>query len=1051
MSIAEIAIRRPVFITCLVLLMLATGLIFYFRLPVNFFPEVTMPFIRVLTVYPGAGPKEMENLVSQPIEELVRTIAGVKRVFSFSSEGVSVLFAEFVLEADPVEAEQQMRDKVALARAQMPKEIEDPIVQRYDFADFPVASLALQGPGTTNELYGLAENEIKPSLEQVSQVSQVALFGGSRREIQVQLDRDKLEAYELSVSQIAHAIGMAGQNIPLGKRPDAGDPDREWIFRSLGEFNSLESIRGVIVKFIGNDIPVRLSEVGRVADAHRDETSRAYVNGRPTVVIEVSRQSGANTVAVSDGIRRRMAQLNRELALKHPGAELVLIRDGARPIRDSIADVSESIGIGILLCVLVVFFFLGNLRSTLITGVALPNSLIGAFILIAAAGFSVNVLTLLAMSLAVGLLVDDAIVVRENIFRHIEQGEPPAQAAVVGTHEVLLAVIATTLAIISVFGPIAFVGGITGKFLREFGLTVCFIMLISLFDALTMGPMLSAKFAGQGESRFWLVRAWSGLIRPAVDGFGAFQNWLAEVYGRLAAWSIRHPWLVILGSLLVFAASSATVFVLPKTFLPTPDTGEFQMRLEMAPGTSLAAMERESLAVDEHIRSHPEVADTFLVAGRDQGDPSRASIYIRLKPSQERKLSSKDFKARLRQDLSSFQTVQVQLNDYDELFGGQRPFALNLMGNDGAQLEETARRVLEALKRHPGFVEADWSHRPGKPEMRLVYDERQTKRLGVSTVMAGAEVRAQIEGVTPAKFRDAGEEYDIRVRLRDADRDLQRRFGETLIPNLNYRLVNLSQVARLEPEQGPATISRQNSQRLIEINSDIHPDYGVGELMDYVRREVVDKGLLPPGVTYSYDSQGEQFEEMSQNMTLATVLAVLFIYLVLASLYESFITPLSLLLPLPLAVCGALVALWIGRQSLNIYSIIATIMLLGVATKNSILLIDYTDQLVAKGMKLAEALVAAGRRRLRPILMTSMTLVAGTLPVAIGLNEASKQRTSMGWVIIGGVISSTLLTLVVVPAALTLFRGGKTAGTGNRTEPRPSSFRAGRANRRSAR
>ncbi|MEW6515568.1 MAG: efflux RND transporter permease subunit [candidate division FCPU426 bacterium] len=1028
MSIAETAIRRPVFITCLVILMLATGLLFFSRLPVNFFPTVTMPFIRVLTLYPGAGPKEMESLVSKPVEEQVRTIAGVKRVFSFSSEGVSMLFAEFVLEADPVEAEQQMRDKVGLARAQMPKEVEDPLIQRYDYANFPVASMALQGPGTTDDLYAIAENEIKPSLEQVPQVSQVSLFGGSRREVQVRLNRDKLEAYELSVSQIAQAIGMAGQNIPLGKRTDAAHPDREWLFRSLGEFTSLDMIRNVIVKFVGNDIPVRLSEVGEVVDAHRDETSRAFVDGRQSLVVEVNRQSGANTVAVSDGVKRRMERLNRELALKHPGTRLVLIRDGAKPIRASIEDVSESIAIGIVLCVVVVFFFLGNLRSTLITGVALPNSLIGAFILIAAAGFSVNVLTLLALSLAVGLLVDDAIVVRENIFRHIEQGEPPAQAAVQGTHEVMLAVIATTLAIMSVFGPIAFVGGITGKFLREFGLTVCFIMLISLFDALTMGPMLSAKFAGVGESRFWLVRGWSSLIRPVVGGFGRFQAWLAEVYGRLAAWTIRRPVLVLLASTVIFVASSSTIVWLPKTFMPTPDTGEFQLRLEMPPGTNLAAMEREALAVDALLRRQPEVLHTFLVAGREQGDPSRSSIYVRLIPSNQRKLTSSAFKDRIRKDLAAFKHVQIQINDYDELFGGQRPFSLNLMGNDGAQLEKTAKQVLEIVKRHPGFVEADWSHRPGKPEMRLVYDERLTKRLGVSTLMAGAEVRAQIEGVTPAKFRDAGEEYDIRVRLRDPDRDLQRDFGQTLVPNLNYRLVNLSQVARLVPEQGPATISRQNSQRLIEVNSDINPAYGVGDLMDYFKKEVADKGLLPPGVTYAYDSQGEQFEEMSKNMSLAAALAVLFIYLVLASLYESFVTPFSLLLPLPLAVCGALVALWIGGQSLNIYSIIAIIMLLGIATKNSILLIDYTNQLVAQGLALAEALVVAGKRRLRPILMTSMTLVAGTLPVAIGLNEASKQRTSMGWVIIGGVISSTLLTLVVVPAALTLFRGRAAAG-----------------------
>jgi HAE1 family hydrophobic/amphiphilic exporter-1 len=1025
MNVAEIAIRRPVFIVCLVLMMLAVGTLAYFRLPVDQFPEVKMPYINVQIIYPGAGPEEMANLVSKPLEEDLRTIAGVKNVMCYNYEGATFAWVEFSLETNPDYAEQQVRAKVSVAKTRMPKDVEEPLIQRFDVSDQPVVSIALQGPQNRYALYELADRELRPRFEQIAKVSQVKIYGGSKREIQVLLERKKLAEYEVSVSQVGQALEMGGANIPLGKRPDPKQTSREIIYRSLGEFDELQKIRDVVVKYFGNDFPTRIRDLGTVVDTHEDETSRSYVNGESAIILEVYRQSGANTVDVAKRLQKRIREIQREVLDRYPGAKLTLVRDGAKSIRDNLQDVSESILIGMGLTVLVVFFFLGSLRSTLITGVALPNSLIGAFVLVAAAGFSVNTLTLLALSLSVGLLIDDAIVVRENIFRHLEMGKPPIVAALEGTQEVLLAVIATTLAVIAVFAPIAFVGGITGQFLREFGLTVCFVMFISLFDALTVGPMLSARYAGKRENKFFLVRFWTWLMRPLLNLFNRSQAWLEERYAGVARFTIRHSVWVLLISVLLVVLCYMTVPLIPKTFLPSNENGELQVSLELEPGSTLEATETIARKVETVIRQQPAVATTSLIAGVES-ELTKAKIFVMLKPARQRKQNCAQFKESLRKALAPYRDYRIQVADYDILFGGERPFVIKIFSPDPAALEQGAEKVLAAMKQYHGFLEARSSYRTGKPELRLRYQEERAKQLGVSTRLAGAELRAQIEGITPVKFRQGGEEWDVRVRLQEQDRELQRAFPEILIPNLSQRLVALSQVARLERREGLNTVYRQNSQRMIWISSDVAEGYGVGDLMTWIIKEIKDKQLLPPGVYYKFEGQGEQYDELSSNMALAAFMAILFIYLVLASLYESFITPLALLLPLPLAVSGAFVALWLAKESLNIYSIIATIMLLGIATKNSILLIDYTNQLVAKGRSLSEALVEAGRTRLRPILMTSMALVAGTLPVAIGLNEASKQRSSMGWVIIGGVVSSTLLSLVVVPAVLTLFRGRKT-------------------------
>lgn len=1014
MTLSQLSIKRPIFISCLVLLILAVGYLSLKKLAVDLFPNITFPIINVSTPYPGTGPAEIETLVSKVIEDEMSNIPGIKTLSSMNREGLSIVIAEFSLETNIQYAEQQVRDRVSSARSKLPSGIKEPIIRKLDPSDQPILLLSLTADLPPGELFDLADQTLRPKFEQIRSVGLVEVQGGRKREIQVQLDRNKLKSHELSASLVSQRLAIAGQNVPVGKYDIAG---KETTFRTLGEFRSPSDIAKTIVSFFGSEVPVTIQDLGHVVDTLEDERSRVFYNGKPTLLIRVFRQSGANTVEVSDAIKKRIESLNRELASSPGHPEIRAIYDGAKMIRANVEDVQESILIGITLTVLVVFFFLGNIRSTLITGLALPNSLIGAFILMAAAGFSINVMTLLALSLTVGLLIDDAIVVRENIFRHIEMGKPPIKAALEGTQEVTLAVIATTLTVIAVFGPIGFLQGMVGKFFKEFGLTICFAMMISLFDALTVAPMLSAYFAGtahlpQSNSIYGMT------VGRLLRAFDRFQTWLEERYVSTLKWTLKHPIFILFSAVLIFFASILVTRGVPKTFLPPQDIGEFQVMLDMPPGTSLDQMTEVTRQIDTVIRKNPEVRDAVAIVGGQTAPSNEAQFIVSLIPARERTVRTTEFKERLRQQLKSYSYAHPRVQDLDVVAAGMRPFNLNISGNNLQELEAYAQKVFEKLKVHPGLKDVDISYRPGKPEFQIALDTQRAEKLGVSTVSAGLELRTQIEGVTPAVFRENGREYQIRVRLLDQQRNIQSAFNESYVPNINQNLIRIKDIADGISTTGPSEINRQNRSRYIRISGDIAPGgVGMAAVMTDTRNLLNQELKLPTGFQYRFVGQAENFQELGENMLIALILGTLFIYLVLASLYESFITPFTIMLVLPLAACGAFFALFITRQSLDLFSMIGCVMLLGVATKNSILLVDYIHQQMEEGKTRTEAILVAGKNRLRPILMTSVALIVGMLPVAIGLNEASKQRMSMGIAIIGGLLSSTLLTLVVIPAA----------------------------------
>jgi len=1015
-SLADLSIKRPVFITAIVVILLVVGLMSLRKMPVDMFPNVTFPIVMVNTIYAGAGPEEVETLVSKVLEEEMSTVTGIKTLRSTSNEGVSTVVAEFTLETDIKYAEQQIRDKVSSAKRKLPTDIEEPIVRRLDPADQPILILSLSADLSEADLYDVAEYQVKPRLEQVNQVGLVEIIGGRKREIHVELDRKKLKDYELSATTVSNRIAASGQNIPAGKYEGGKN---ETVMRTLGQFQAIKDIESVVVSFLGNDVPVTIKEVGSVKESVEDQKSKAFLNGNKSVFLMLYRQSGANTVAVADAVKKSVSKINDSLKASSINATLTTVRDGANPIRANLADVEESIIIGVLLTILVVYFFLGSGRSTFITGLALPNSLIGAFFLMSLAGFSINIMSLLALSLAVGLLIDDAIVVRENIFRHAEMGKDPIKSASDGTKEVLMAVIATTLAVISVFAPMGFLSGVVGQFFKEFALTICFAMVISLFDAVTMAPMLSAYFGGGGHGKPGEgLGIWARTMGRVLKAFDRFQSYLEDKYENIIRASLKRPFMILIGAFVIFVVSIFSLKYVSKTFLPAQDTGEFSVSIEMPPGTSLDGMAEEAQKVDAALRKNPEVLTSVMFVGGQSGQSNIASFFVNMVPSKERKINTTDFKERVRGQLKEFAYARPIVKDVDMMGGGMRPFTINIIGTDLKKLEEVSNELLAKLKNHPALLDVDTGYRPGKPEFQVVPDKQRSERLGVATSSMGMELRTLIEGSTPAVFRQKGEEYDIRVRLKPDQRDLQTSFNEVYIPNVNQSLVLLKNVAEPVTATGPASITRQDRARYVQIGADVNPKGpGMSAAMDDVKRIMTSEIKLPPDMRYIFVGQAESFQELMQSALVAVLLGVLLIYLVLASLYESFVTPITILLVLPLAACGAFYALLIAKESLNMFSMIGCIMLLGVATKNSILLVDYTNQLLDEGKSMADAVIQAGRVRLRPILMTTLALIAGMLPIAIGLNEASKQRTAMGVAVIGGLISSTLLTLVVVPAA----------------------------------
>lgn len=1009
MNLAEVSIKRPIFITCVVALMIILGLISYKKMPVDQFPDVTFPIVFVEVIYPGASPIDVERQISKVIEDEVSSLPGLDTVSSYNYDSVAAVVVKFKLGVDIKESEQQVRNRIANIRNKLPNDAKEPVIRRFDPADQPIITVAVNSDLDPAALYDVANEQVKPIFERVLDVGLIRIVGGQKKEIQVLVDKKKLQERQLSMVQVAKRIEDTSKDIPIGKYETSTE---ETVYRTVGEFSTLGQIRDVAVNFIGSDRPVKLSEIAEVKESLVKAQRYSSINGKNTLFLQVYKQSGANTVAVADRIKAQIAVVNDVLKTKKINAETVMVRDGSIPIRLNVADVRESIALGIILCIIVVFFFLGSATSTLITGLALPNSLLGGFIMMYAMGFSINIMTLIALSLAVGLLIDDAIVVRENIFRHLEMGKDPKTAALEGTKEVTLAVVATTLVVIAVFGPIAFVPGIVGQFFKQFGLTVVFTMLISLFDAFTVAPMLSAYMVRKGKvhgQSNWRI----------LQAFDRFQTKLEDMYERTLRWTVGHRKHVLIGAVVFFFFSMFLGKFISKTFLPHADLGEFTVTMEAPVGTSLEGTRTLARELEMAVKSLPEVKLVALTVGSTTYESNKADFYVGLVHAKERPgVTSTDVKEKVRKILEPFnKKAIIAVTDVDIGGSGQKPLNLYIVGDNLDELSKYTLALQKKIQEIPGLVDVDTNFRGGKPEYHVVFDRDRSEALGVSTAVAGSELRYRTEGAVPAIYRQDGIEYDVRVKFPDSEMNLKEQFSSTFVPNANFNMVPLAKVATAEETVGYSQINRQNKGRFIAVTANLGPDGQLGDITNKIENLLTKEMKPPVGVTYEFVGQAQDFKDLITNMSIAMGLGVLFIYLVLASLYESFVTPFTILLALPLAISGAFVGLLIFDKSIDIFSIIGLILLMGVVAKNSILLVDYTNNLLAEGLKLNDALVKACRTRLRPIIMTSLALIAGMLPIAIGVTELGTQRQSMGIAIIGGIISSTLLTLIVVPAA----------------------------------
>ncbi|MBM3129932.1 MAG: efflux RND transporter permease subunit [Chloroflexi bacterium] len=1001
MNIANISIRQPVLITMVMLALVVVGLLGFFRMPINLYPDVSFPYIGVTTVYPGASPAEVQREITKPLEEALGSLNGVKKVKSTSNENFSLVLIEFKMGYSTVRAADDVRTRVATVRGNFPRDVKDPIIQTFDPASAPILSFGIadrSGQMQSDELRRLVVDEIKPRLERIDGVGDISVAGGLIREIQVDLNLDALRARRVTPQQVVAAIQMENMNIPGGRLTDK---DQSLLLRTPGDFQKIGELNEIVIPNV-QGAPVNLKDIATVRDGFAEAQSYSRLNGEDSIVISIRKRSGTNTVQVAETVKEEMAHIGNE----YPNLNLAVGQDDSdftgKVAEDSIVDLI----LGGIFASLVVVFFFRDLRNTLVTVVGLPVIMIGSFAVMNALGLSLNMMTLMALALAVGLVIDDAIVVRENIFRHMERGATPKEASSRGTNEVALAVTAMTLTIVAVFLPIAFVTGLIGQFFREFGLAIVIAVVISMFEAFTLAPMLSAYLFKQRASK-------PG--HEHEEGAEARLGWIDRGYRRLLGWTLKHKVVTALGGVATFLLIIGLATTVEMAFLPMLGSHIFAAGLELPPGATLEQTDAQAREIETILKSHPDVKDVFAIVG-GEGKLEKASFLIKMRESGLLKRAEPS----IRQSLAHIKGLTFTF----DMGGGEsletdiafRDVALNLRTSGSFDdLDRASQDVLAALADVPGLVDLERSYKAGKPEMRIEVDRDRAARMGLSTASVGATVRTLVNGETASRFRESGREADIVVRLRKQDRNRLDEILGLAIPSMTGQLVPLRSVATISTKTGPTAIEREDRQSQIIIGANLL-NRTLSTAMEDVQARVA-RVQLPPGVTLKVGGDAELMEESFGSLAFSLLLSVVFIYMVLASQFRSFTQPLVLMLALPLSILGAFLALLILQLPFDMTAMIGIILLMGLVTKNSILLIDFTNRLREQGMERDQALLVAGPVRLRPILMTTLALILGMLPVALGLGAAGNFRTPMAVAVIGGLITSTLLTLVLVPTA----------------------------------
>lgn len=1007
MFLTNLSLKRPVFATVTILALVALGIISYVGLNINDYPEVEFPYVSVTIVQKGASPEQVETKIAQKVEEAVGQISGVKHMYTTVREGVSTTMAEFSLETKPEVAAQDVRDKMGTIRGDLPTDAEDPVIARYDPSAAPIVSLAVTGNLSVREMTTVVNDLIKKRLETINGVGTINISGAEKREIQVKLDKEKLAAYGLTTPEVLSSLQNENMEVPGGK---VSSGSREMTLRTAGNIDQVRDFANLPVAR-RDGVQLYVKDIAAVVDGTEEQDSVCRYQGKPAIGLDMVKQSGSNTVVVADKIKKAVEELNKELP---PGIQVDIVRDNSVYIRSSVNDVVKTIVEGSVLAVIMVFIFLKDWRSTLISALAIPTSIIATFFAMRIFGFTLNFMSLMALSLAVGLLIDDAIVVIENIVRHMRMGKTPINAAREATAEIGLAVISTTLTVVAVFLPVGMMTGVVGQFFKQFGITVVFSVLVSLLVAFTLVPMLSSRLLKEEEHT----------LRGPL---GKFLNWFNRGFERVTVMYAAFLKVVLrnrkktLGlAFLLFVGSLVLAGSLGSSFVPSSDMGELTVVADLDAGLNLETAGKVAEKLEGIVRSYPEVVKMYSTIQAD-----RTVIFVKLPDKNQRNRTINDIAADMRSKLSTIPGIQVAVNMQAGL-NTEKTVQFRLLGDDLNEMQDYAEKAQKIMESIPGAVDVSRSYKPGKPEGKIQIKRDLASDLGISTAQVADTLRTLFNGVVVGQFEEGEDRFDVRVRLAEDQRKslddlnniyLQSRYDPT--GGGPKPMIPLNQVTDTVFSTSPSEISRFDRTKQIVISANLAGP-SLGEFNKAFTERVNQELKMPQGYQFSAGGDSERMGETFVSMFLAIITGVLFIFFILASQFESYIDPFSIMLSIPLAIVGAIFGLLVAGSDLSIMSMIGIIMLMGLVTKNAILLIDFTKQQRARGVERNEALQKAALTRLRPIIMTSLAMIFGMAPLALALGPGAEGRAPMAHAIIGGLITSTLLTLVVVPVIYTI-------------------------------
>jgi hydrophobic/amphiphilic exporter-1 (mainly G- bacteria), HAE1 family len=1022
MSIPRLAIERPITMFMLSGVIMLIGLLALMRLPVDLMPDISLPSITVRLGYPGVGPLEMEELVTRPLEQALSAVAGLERIESTSSEGSSRVTLNFAWGTDLNEAADDVRNRLDRVRGRFPEEAEAPIMFKFDANTFPIMGVGVEGDFDRVRLREIAEHDLSQRLERVPGVAAVTVDGGLRRQIHVLLSKEKIRALNLPVDRVVNLLRTENQNIPLG---EIDEGDRTYLVRSQGQFENLNEIRDLVVLTQGG-VPVYMKDIADVRDSTEDFRSFTRINGRPGVRLRITKQSGTNTVEIADGVRAEVARINQQV----PGIQLTVLDDSSIFISRAITSVKEHAMVGGFLVMLIIFLFLRDIRSTFIVFTSIPISVIGTFALLYFNGYTLNTMTFGGLALGIGMIVDASIVVLENTFRHMEHGKSRMQAAIDGSEEVWSAILASTLTHIAVFVPLLFLTGVSSILFKQLSVVVMFSLTMSLFVAVTIVPVLCSrllKLPPPADAR----RGVTGRLYTWSENF---LNAMDERYSRVIRTALHHrPTVVGVGT----AAVVAAVLILPTIgfeLMPQADEGEVRVTAELPVGTRIERSEEVALRLEGLAKEYvPEAEDVITNAGGGGfmgGGANRVDLTLRLVTKDKRQRSSEMIARDLNRQLPGIipgVIIQTRASGGNQQFnritgGGESRLALEIRGDDLQQAQQLAQAAKNVMDKVPEVRNARVGRDDGRPELAIQVDRPKAALLGMSVTGVAESIRTSVAGTQAAFFRESGNEYPIVVRLREEDRERLEDLNDLLIGTPQGQVLQAKNLLTLRNQAGPTEIQRKNQERIIRVTAE--PETTLSEALGAVTARLGEV-RVPEDFSIGFGAEAEEQEKAFAQLQLMLILAIILVYAVMASQYESLRDPFIIMFSVPLAAIGVVLALKLTGTSFSLQAYIGVIMLAGIVVSNAILLVDYTNILRRRdGMPLREAVETAGRVRLRPILMTSLATMLGLVPMAMGIGEGAELQAPLARVVIGGLLASTLITLVVVPTVYTLFEEG---------------------------